>query len=525
MKAILNTSVLFISLLGLLCGCADNGQRAGKGALTTGDDCIVTTRSGKILGYNDAGIYTFKGVPYAHAERFMPPQDPEPWEGVRKTQVYGPQAMQGQNMRWGGNPSDYDFGFEFKNEKSSEDCQVLNIWTPALDGKKRPVFVWFHGGGYASGSAIFLPAQEGRSLAEKGDIVVVTVNHRLNILGYIDLTALGGKYAESVNLGQQDLVKALQWVHDNIAAFGGDPGCVTIGGQSGGGGKTSTLMAMPSARGLFHRAIVQSGSTLRQQEPAQSRALGLAVIEELGLKPGPDVDMSSFSYDELVAAGGRATRRLGRVGFSPVVDGKYLVQHPFDPVGAECSKDVPMLIGSNLNEFCYTNNVPLTADQVRERLLQRLGSEEKYRQFLQDFETVYPDQAPKELVNTDFSTRSRVIAQARAKQAQGGADAFVYLFSWKSLVNDGALAACHGMELPFMFANVANQREMTGGSPEAYRMEDVVSSAWIAFIRTGDPNHKGLPRWEPFNPEENPTMVFDNVSELKKNHDAALLQF
>ena len=507
----------------LLCACGNDRQGAVPGPITTGEDCIVSTAYGKILGYNDAGIYTFKGVPYAKAERFMPPQAPDKWDGVRKTQVYGPQAMQGQNMNWGGTPSDYDFGFQFKKELNSEDCQMLNVWTPALDGKKRPVFVWFHGGGYANGSAIFLPAQEGRALAEKGDIVVVTVNHRLNILGYIDLTALGGKYAESVNLGQQDLVKALEWVHDNIAAFGGDPGCVTIGGQSGGGGKTSTLMAMPSAKGLFHRAIVQSGSTLRQQEPEQSRALGLAVVEELGLKPGPDVDLSGFSYEELVAAGTRASRRFGRGGFSPVVDGKYLVQHPFDPVAAECSRDVPMRIGSNLNEFCYTNNIPMTMDEAKARLQPRLG--EKFDQFVKDFESVYLGQAPKELVNTDLRTRGNVLRQAAAKQALGGADAYVYLFAWKSLVNDGALAACHGMELPFMFHNVANQREMTGGTPAAYRMEEIVSGAWLAFIRNGDPNCKGLPRWEPFNPDEKPTMVFDNVSILKKNHDAVLLAY
>ena len=517
-------SAIALGAILLLCACNSNRQNAVPGPITTGDDCIVNVSSGKIMGYNDASIYTFKGVPYAKAERFMPPQAPDRWEGVRKTLVYGPQAMQSQDMIWHGAPSDYDFGFQFKKELNSEDCQVLNIWTPALDGGKRPVFVWIHGGGYANGSAIFLPAQEGRALAEKGDIVVVTVNHRLNILGYIDLTALGGKYSESVNLGQQDLVKALEWVRDNIAAFGGDPGCVTIGGQSGGGGKTSTLMAMPSANGLFHRAIVQSGSTLRQQEPAQSQALGIAVVEELGLKPGADVDLSGFTYQELVAAGNRATRRLGRGGFSPVVDGKYLTQHPFDPIASECSRDVPMLIGSNLNEFCYTNDVPVTMDEVKARLLPRLG-EERFNQFVRDFESVYPGQAPKELVNTDFRTRGNVIRQATAKQALGGADAYVYLFAWKSEVNGGALAACHGMELPFMFNNVANQREMTGGTSEAYKMADVVSNAWLAFIRTGDPNCKGLPRWEPFNPQDNPTMVFDNVTELRKNHDAVMLQY
>jgi len=217
-------AILVLGVAGLLCACQNGRQGAVSGPITTGDDCIVTITSGQIRGYNDDGIYTFKGVPYARAERFMPPQDPEPWEGVRKTLVYGPQAMQSQDMKWNGAPTDYDFGFQFKKELNSEDCQMLNIWTPALDGRKRPVFVWFHGGGYANGSAIFLPAQEGRALAEKGDIVVVTVNHRLNILGYIDLTALGGKYAESVNLGQQDLVKALEWVHNNIETFGGDPG-------------------------------------------------------------------------------------------------------------------------------------------------------------------------------------------------------------------------------------------------------------------------------------------------------------
>ena len=444
------------------------------GPLTTGEDTIVSTKYGKIQGYNDAGIYTFKGIQYAKAERFMPPEYPDKFDGVKKCQVYGPKAMQNQNVRWN-DPTDYDFGFQFKIEFLSEDCQVLNVWTPALDGKKRPVFVWIHGGGYANGSAIFLPAQDGRSLAEKGDIVVVTVNHRLNILGYIDLTALGGKYSESVNLGMQDLVKALEWVHDNIEAFGGDPGCVTIGGQSGGGGKVSTLMAMPSAQGLFHRAVVQSGSTLRQSLPEQSQALGLAVLDELGLTPETADKLAEVPYDELEAAGNRASRRAGG-RFAPVVDGKYLVQHPFDPAAPECSRDVPMLIGSNLNEFCYTNNVKFTVDE---------------------------------------RARAGVISHATVKAAQGGAPAYVCLFEWQSAVNDGALAACHGMELPFMFNNVAVQREMTGGTKEAYKMADRVSSAWINFIRNGDPNTKKLPKWEPFNAETEATMVLDNTSKMQ----------
>ncbi|MCQ2134340.1 MAG: carboxylesterase family protein [Bacteroidales bacterium] len=443
-----------------------NQTTSHPGPITTGDDSIAQTIYGKVQGYCDDGIYTFKGIRYAKADRFMPPQYPDSWEGVQKAQVYGPKAMQGQNVKYN-TPTDYDFGFQFKIEFLSEDCQVLNVWTPALDGKKRPVFLWIHGGGYANGSAIFLPAQDGRSLAEKGDIVVVTVNHRLNLLGYLDLSPLGGKYSESVNLGMQDLVKALEWVHSNIEAFGGDPDCVTIGGQSGGGGKVSTLCAMPSAEGLFHRAIVQSGSTLRQAEKDNSPAMVETFLSELGLTPATADKLAEIPYETLEAAANKASRASGG-RLSPVVDGKYLVQHPFDPMAADCSRNVPMLIGSNLNEFNYQNNVEYSEDT---------------------------------------RTRGNVLNQAAAKMAAGGAPAYVYLFSWKSEVNDGALAACHGMELPFMFANVAAQREMTGGTESAYAMEEKVSSAWISFIKTGDPNCKQLPKWDVYDPEKESTMV------------------
>lgn len=451
----------------------NNHQRQHPGAITTGQHTIAHTIYGDIQGYCDDGIYTFKGVPYAKAERFMSPDYPDHHDGVLKCQVYGAKAMQDQNVEWH-TPSDYDFGFQFKTESMSEDCQVLNVWTPALDGRKRPVFLWIHGGGYANGSAIFLPAQEGKSLAEKGDIVVVTVNHRLNVLGYLDLSFLGGKFAQSVNLGQQDLVKALEWVHANIESFGGDPDCVTIGGQSGGGGKVSTLMAMPAAQGLFHRAIVQSGSTLRQMETSQSEAVCAAFLDELGLTAAMADSLANIPFPALNAAANRACRKVGG-RLSPVVDGEILVQHPFDPVAPECSRNVPMLIGSNLNEFCYSNNVEFKVDSL---------------------------------------TRQRVLDQATVKAQQDGASAYVYLFAWCSQVNDGALAACHGMELPFMFNNVEQQREMTGGTPEAYRMEERISSAWIQFIKTGNPNTPELPEWEVFDPETAATMVLDNESAM-----------
>lgn len=470
---------LLLSAAVVLLSSCNNSSSVKPGPITTGPDAIAHTCYGDFQGYCDYGIYTFKGIHYAKAERFMAPEFPDVHSGVVKAQVYGAKAMQGQNDIYS-ERSDYDFGFQFKNELLSEDCQVLNVWTPALDGKKRPVFVWIHGGGYSNGSAIFLPAQNGRSLAEKGDIVVVTVNHRLNVLGYLDLSPLGGVFANSANLGMQDLVKALEWVNSNISNFGGDPGCVTIGGQSGGGGKTSTLCAMPSAKGLFHRAIVQSGSTLRQMEKATSEAVCASFLEELGISANASTEaileqLKAIPFNQLEAAGNAAGRKNGG-RFSPVVDGNVLPQHPFDPA-PECSIDVPMLIGSNLNEFCYTNNIEFTVDE---------------------------------------RVRKGVLDQATVKAQQGGAPAYVYLFSWISEVNDRALAACHGMELPFMFANVAAQREMTGGTPEAYALEDKVASAWIQFIKTGDPNTPKLPKWDAFDPETEATMVFDNKCYMQK---------
>ena len=271
-KSLLDLLLTVAAGLALL-SCAHGGQNVsdavceGIRSITAGENTQVKTIYGTVEGYLDGTIYTFKGIPYAKAERFMPPQDPDSFEGVRMCKIYGPQAMQDEHLRWNFEPSqaDYAFGNQFVVEKMDEQgCLVLNVWTPGInDGKKRPVFLWRHGGGFSSGSAHDLPCYEGYSLAKKGDIVVVNLNHRLNVLGYVDLSALGGKWSESVNLGQQDIVKALEWIHKNIDRFGGDPDQVTVGGQSGGGGKVSNTMAMPSAKGLFKRGIIQSGSFRR----------------------------------------------------------------------------------------------------------------------------------------------------------------------------------------------------------------------------------------------------------------------
>jgi len=501
----------------------DGFSQQNPGPIKAGKDiAVVSTQYGDVRGYIDDGVYAFKGIPYAKADRFMPPQAPDTWDGVRQCTIYGPQAMQGTAQSWRGQ-SDYNFGFQFCVEPMDEkECFVLNVWTNGIyDGKKRPVWVWIHGGGYSAGSANQLPFFDGRSMARKGDIVVVTVNHRLNVLGYLDLRGLGGKYADSVNLGMQDLVAALQWIRDHIAKFGGDPDCVTIDGQSGGGGKVSTLMAMPSATGLFHRAIVQSGSTLRVGDGEASKAYGLAFVEVLGIKPEEADKLNDFTYDELVAA----TRGVGRRrGVGPTVDGKYITQHPFDPTPAEFSRDVPMLIGSNLNEFGYGNRAiitPQTTEQVKATLTERYGAENA-RKYIEAYQEAYPnDPHPQHILTT--TVRSNVVKQATVKQAQGGAPVYVYLFEWQSPVNDGSLGACHGMELPFMFNNIALARPMTGGGEAAYALADKISSAWISFVKTGNPNCRELPKWEPYQPSKGATMIFDNQCNVRYNHDKSLI--
>ena len=473
-----------ISALVLVCGCFISSNAQQVGPFISNQSTIATTVYGKVQGYLDGDIYTFKGIQYAEADRFMPPTDPKPFDGVHMCRVYGPKAPQSETLRFNGYPqSDYDFGFQFKLEPMDEArCLVLNVWTKGLnDGKKRPVFVWFHGGGFATGSAIDLPCYEGRALAEKGDIVVVTVNHRLNVLGYFDMSGLGGRFAESANLGMQDLVKSLEWIHKNIVNFGGDPNCVTIAGQSGGGGKVSTVMMMPSAKGLFHRAIVQSGSFTSYGTNENSKLYAQALLDELGLRANDAAGLNAVPYDRLVEAINKSSRivnatlqaqgKRGGGGQGPVIDGKYVVAPGFDVSAPEVSKDVPMIIGSNFNEFDFTT-----------------GRE-------------------------DRMFRDGAIHQATVKAEQNGAPVYMYMFNWKPVGN--TLGACHGMELAFMFNNIALQPEMNGATKEAYALADKMSSAWINFIKTGNPNTKGLPEWKPFNSSEKATMVFDNKSYLR----------
>lgn len=539
-KLLFSLPLLTAALLLSSCGGivkADKQEAKTDGEVLASDtNAIAETESGTVAGYQENGVYIYKGIPYAKAERFMPPQPVAKWEGIRSSRAYGPTCPQGKRAGWYHDES--AFAFDWNDGFPDEDCLRVNIWTPGLkDGKKRPVMVWLHGGGYAAGSGQELPSYDGSNLAKNGDVVVVTLNHRLNALGFLDLSAFGDKYAKSGNAGLLDLVAALQWVNKNIASFGGDAQNVTIFGQSGGGGKVSTLLATPSAKGLFHKAIIQSGSMLRTMEATYSRRIGTAVVEELGLKPSQLDQLQTIPYEKLLAAGETAIKKVKEqaekegissfiFGWAPTVDGDVLPAQPFDPQAPAQSKDIPVMIGTTLHEFTMSTYVPayrtITKEKAVEILKQKYG--EKTNDFLTAFEKAYPYYEPKDLLDVDVIFRPGAVEQARLKSAQQGAPVYMYLFTWESPVMNGSLRSTHCMEIPFVFDNVTRHASMTGGSGKAQILAQKMSSAWINFARTGNPNHESLPQWDPYTAKKGATMCFDNVCEEKYNHDKELME-
>jgi len=506
----------------------------------TGEDVAVTdTESGKVRGFIQNGIYTYKGIPYATAERFMPAKKVEPWKGVRSSTMYGPVApLMTPTTQVQDEPEfvfDHDWGY------TNEDCLRINVWTPSIDDdKKRPVLFWIHGGGYTAGSSQELPSYHGENLSIKGDVVVVSINHRLNILGFLDLSAYGDKYKESANNSMLDIVAALDWVKTNISNFGGDPNNVTIFGQSGGGAKVNTLMAMPRAKGLFHKAINQSGSFRgRLTKKEVSQEITAEVLNQLSLSPNQVDSLQTIPFDKLSAAGtaalGMVEKKMREEGNAPVgfglnwgpsLDGIVLPHDLMSDEAFELSKNIPLMLGSTKNEFTpFMNGRFFKASEEVVMSHIKETYKEKADDYIAAVQKAYPkDTKPSDLLDIDATFRPGAVFQANTKsQLKNGAPVYMYLFTWQSPVFDGKYKALHCMELPFVFDNIERARQMTGGGQEAHLLADKMSSAWINFAKTGNPNHDGLPQWPQYNPKNTSTMFFDNSCEVKPQHDKEFL--
>jgi para-nitrobenzyl esterase len=479
----------------------------------------VETHRGKVRGTSDDGIKVFKGIPYATTtdglNRFRPPKPAKSWLEMRDALAYGPMCPQVGRER-----GSYTASWTYDKE-ASEDCLVLNVWTPALhDQRRRPVMVWLHGGGFSAGSGsrnVF----DGTRLCQRGDVVVVTLNHRLSIFGFLYLSHLGGaEYAESGNVGMLDLVAALHWVHDNISAFGGDPGNVTIFGQSGGGAKVSTLMAMPQARGLFHKAIVESGSQLDGLSPDDATKHALTFLAAVGVKPTELPRLAKLPTDALVAGLTKVMSAPGpKPNYSPVVDGIVLPKGPWQPDGPAVSAGIPMIIGStrtettallgaNHPEYFALDEASLPRDLVGwipDRDIPRV---------IAGFKRLMPTASASDLffaITTDRRVRQQAWAQAERKAAQGSAPIWLYELDWATPVDGGKWGSPHSLDLAFVFDNVAKSEAMVGTGSGPQVLADQMSSAWIAFARNGNPNTTGAPTWAPFSAAQRATMVFNTT--------------
>ena len=539
MKTILKF-LAFVGILTATAGCCPRKGRCSSGEdsgiLASSSVAVAQTANGKVAGYIQDGVTIFKGIPYAKANRFEAPVQADSWEGIRSCRQYGPVSPQGARSGWAND--EIAFAFNWNDGVQGEDCLRLNVWTPALDSRKRPVMVWLHGGGYSAGSGQELPSYDGTSLAFAEDVVVVSINHRLNVLGFLDLSAYGEKYAKSANAGLLDIVASLKWVRDNIAAFGGDPSNVTIFGQSGGGGKVTTLLATPCAKGLFHKAIVQSGSMLRTMESKYSRKIGIATVRNLGLDASSIDKISEVPYGELLAAGEKAIAQVKAeadrdgvasfiFGWAPTVDGAVLPSQPFDPQAPAISAEIPMIIGTTRHEFSMTTYVPALRNAGREEVIGILKGRygEGTERFLELFAKAYPGSKPADMLDADFVFRPGAIEQALRKSLQGAAPVYMYMFNWESPVLDGILRSTHCMEIPFVFNNADRHASMTGGGAQAMELASKMSHCWAEFARCGKPSAEGLPEWEPFEAEKRAVMFFDNTCKMSYSHDKELMDF
>lgn len=505
---------------------------------STPRSAVAKTQYGKVRGFVEGGVLTFKGIPYGQntggENRWLPAKPPEPWDGEYPALIYGancPQRLHDYTA------IEQSFLFDWDDGYLSEDMLKLNVWTPALTGK-RPVLVYFHGGGFTFGSAYELPSQEGAQLARHHDAVSVTVNHRLNLLGFLDLSEIGGPaYADSVNVGMTDLVASLRWVRENIANFGGDPDAVMIYGQSGGGSKVTCLMGMPAAAGLFHRASVQSGGGSNLPEMEQSKELSRELMKELGLGRNDLVWLQKMEWAKLNAAGNAVIARLSppargmagpggppgarpRIGWSPTIDGRIITQSAFYDVAPEISKNVPMLIGNVSEEGNSMRSRPTEAQW--HATLARTWGEAKATALIAAMKKAHPEKSIRTLsygVN-GLTARNNVQRMVKLKHGQKGAPVYQYYFTWQSPMLEDA-GAWHTAELQFCFDNTKRCEQGTGNTPEAQALAKKMATAWVNFARTGNPSQPGL-TWAPSDPDRCQTMVWDNHCRMTDDPDGEL---
>lgn len=486
------------------------------------DPMVVRIESGLVKGISQEGSVGFLGIPYAKVERFMPPKPVDKWKTVRVCDHWGPQAMQNTGGR------------KLSEAEMSEQCCVLNVWTTSplatQPSHLKPVMVWLHGGGFDSGTSAWDP---GMCLAKK-DVVVVGVNHRLNILGFLDLSTVSKKYKYSGNVGMLDVVQALRWVQKNIRQFGGDPNNVTIFGESGGGGKVGTLLCMPPARGLFHKAIIMSGTILNVNTKAMTEELGQAVLKELNIDAKHIKDIDKVPYEELYAAGQRAmaasigTRKPGTPmmwGFGPTPDGEVLLKQPFQPDFADFSDKIPIMIGSTFNELQRQHyNRQLTLAEARQELQRTFGDEtDAYiSAFCEAYSQKSLSQLPADLLSLDWLFRPKTIITADAIGDKRQADTYVYMYTVTEADNRGDKGSAHGAELKYCFdvlhhyTNQLSQHTVDQNKKWA----ELMSSVWAQFAHTGNPNCQGLPQWHPYTKENGELLEIGGSAPcLRHNHD------
>jgi para-nitrobenzyl esterase len=501
------------------------------GNVSTPRSAIAKTQYGKVRGFVDGGVITFKGVPYgqttAGENRWLPAKPPTPWTDEYPALVYGANCPQTLHT-WTG--IEQTFLFDWDDGWQSEDMLKLNIWTPSLTGK-RPVMFYMHGGGFSFGSSYELPSHEGAQMARHHDVVQVSVNHRLNILGFFDAAEIGGSaYEDSANVGMTDLVAALKWVHENIENFGGDPDRVMIYGQSGGGSKVTTLMGMPSAVGLLHRASAQSGGGGNIPSRDQQKELARQVMKEFGLAANDIGALQKMEWAKLFAAGNAAAAKINpsgppmmgpgapgtpRVGWSPCVDGKVINMRSFFDAAPEVSKNVPMLIGSVSEEGNRMSSRP-TEEEWHASLSKMYGAE-KATAITVALKKAYPEKKIQTLSYmcsgnpglNGLSMRNNVVKMARLKHELNAAPAYAYYFTWQTQILDGVTGAWHTAELQFCFDNTKRCEQGTGNIPEAQALAKKMAASWAEFAATGNPTIPGL-KWSPTDPETNKTMIWDN---------------